>query len=200
MKTLLMLCAALAAVAMAGCADMRAEVRASHMSTPLGDDRTYEFTRTPPQEANPDHRQYEALLRQQLSHNGFTSASADRARYVVSLAYDTRPADINVGVTGCETSTERCDTPLPGANSPGRPLYRHSMTLRLFERSTGQEVYKVSATQKDRDADPLHAAPYLVTSVMAKFPFDGHADWLVKMHPDGADHSPRLTTVEPVGQ
>jgi hypothetical protein len=80
----------------------------------------------------------------------------------------------------------------------GGRAYQHALTLRFFERSSGQEVYKVSAASSDRDADPLHAMPVLVKSALAKFPFDAPPDWRVKLRTDQAGGVPEVVSLKPV--
>src|SRR5579864_4566014 len=197
-KPLLILSTALVAAMLAGCAGVKTDVRVSPLSATLADERTYDFARTPPQEASAEHTQYEALVREGLARYGFAVASKESARYVVSLAYDTRPAAVGVDVAGCESTTEACEAPATTSVFPGRRLYRHSLTMRYFERTNGQEVYKVTVTKSDRDADPLHAVPYLVKSALARMPYAGNRDWRVTFGNVETGRVPRIESVSPV--
>jgi hypothetical protein len=80
----------------------------------------------------------------------------------------------------------------------GGRTYQHSLTLRFFEPTSGDERYKVSAVIADRDADPSHAMPLLVKSALAKFPFDAPPDWRVKLQQDNASGVPTVISVKPL--
>ena len=175
----MILCAALVAATLAGCAGVKTDVQASPLSGTFASERTYALVRTEPQDANAGHAQYEALVRAELARYGFVEAPKESARYHVSLAYDTRPAGVGVDAAGCGSSTEPCSKPAPSTTFFGQRLYQHSLTVRFFDRTNGQEIYKVAATKRDREADPLRAVPYLVQSVLAQMPYAGHQDWQV---------------------
>jgi hypothetical protein len=197
-KPLLILSTALVAAVLAGCAGVKTDVRVSPLSATLADERTYDFARTPPQDASAEHAQYEALVREELARYGFAATSKDSARYIVSLAYDTRPAAIGVDAAGCGAATEACEAPATTSAFPGRRFYRHSLTLRFFEQTSGQEVYKVTVTKSDRDADPLHAVPYLVKSALARMPYAGNRDWRVTFGNVETGKTPGIKSVSPV--
>jgi hypothetical protein len=132
-----------------------------------------------------------------LAKNGFTDSAGKSAHYLLSVAYETRPAAVGVDVKNCAPGAcERSPEP-PFALFGGR-VYQHALTLRFFVRSSGAEVYKVSAASSDRDADPLHAMPLLVRSALAKFPFDAPADWRVKLHSGNAGAVPDIVSVKPL--
>jgi hypothetical protein len=196
-----LICAAFVAASLTagltGCAGVSTEVRASPSATPLAGEHSYALARSPLQDANQDHMQYETLIRSELVQYGFVDVPQQGAHYLLSIAYDTRLAGVGVGTADCTEA---------GCNSPGTAsfslfggkTYRHSLTLRFFEQTSGHEVYKVSASSQDHDADPLHAIPYLVKSALAQFPFADHPDWRVKLRADDAGGPPRITSVKPV--
>jgi hypothetical protein len=70
--------------------------------------------------------------------------------------------------------------------------------MRFFERKSGQEVYKVTVTKSDRDADPLHAVPYLVKSALARMPYAGNRDWRVTFGNVETGRAPGIESVSPV--
>ncbi len=195
-KTIL-ICAALAARSLTGCAGLSADVHTANPSAVLQGERTYTIARMPSQDASTDHPQFETMLRDELAKNGFTDTAGQSAHYLLSIAYDTRPAIVGVGAKDCAPGAcERSPEP-PFALFGGR-AYQHALTLRFFEQSSGQEVYKVSAASSDRDADPLHAMPALVKSALAKFPFDAPPDWRVKLRTDQAGGVPDVVSVKPL--
>ncbi|MFM0396919.1 DUF4136 domain-containing protein [Paraburkholderia phytofirmans] len=196
----MLICAALAAASLTGCAGLSADVHtadATNAAAALQGERTYTIARMPSQETSADHPQFESLLMDELAKQGFVAATAESARYLLSVAYDTRPATIGVNENGC-TSGDCQRGPAAPFSLFGGPGYRHALTLRFFERASGQEVYKVSAVSSDRDADPLHAMPTLVKSALARFPFDAPPDWRVKLRADETGGVPTVTSVKPL--
>jgi Domain of unknown function (DUF4136) len=196
-----LICAALMAASLSagltGCAGVSADVRASPTASPMQGEHSYALARSSLQDGNPDHTEYEALIRAELGKYGFADVTQERAHYLLSIAYDTRLAA--VGVASADCGQEGCSSPGETAFALfGRRAYKHSLTLRFFEQTNGHEVYKVSVESQDHDADPLHAIPYLVTSALAQFPFADHPDWRVKLRADGAGGVPQVVSVKPV--
>ncbi|WP_051377406.1 DUF4136 domain-containing protein [Paraburkholderia dilworthii] len=194
-------CAALAASTLAGCTGMHADVHTATPAAALPGERTYTFARMPMQDAGGGHAQFETLLRDELATQGFADTAARPAHYLLSVGYETRPAEIGVGVSDCAAAD--CDRQ-SGAPSGapfslfGARAYRHTLTLRFFERTSGREVYKVSAASTDRDADPLRAMPALIRSALARFPFDAPADWRVKLRTNETRGVPEVVSVAPL--
>ncbi|RKE39081.1 uncharacterized protein DUF4136 [Paraburkholderia sp. BL23I1N1] len=193
----ILICAVLVAASLTGCAGLNADVHTANPSAVLQGERTYTIARMPSQDASVDHPQFETLLRDELAKNGFTDTAGQSAHYLLSIAYDTRPATVSVGAKDCALGT--CErSPEPPFSLFGGRAYQHALSLRFFERSSGQEVYKVSAASSDRDADPLHAMPLLVKSALAKFPFDAPPDWRVKLRTDPTGGVPEVVSLKPV--
>lgn len=184
-------------LSLTGCADVSADVRVSPTDTSMQGEHSYALTRSPLQEGNPDHTEYETLIHTELGKYGFADVAQQRAHYLLSIAYDTRLAAVGVG--GADCTQEGCSSAGVASFSLfGRHAYKHSLTLRFFEQTNGREVYKVSVVSEDHDADPLHAIPYLVKSALAQFPFADHPDWRVKLRADAADGEPKVVSVKPV--
>jgi hypothetical protein len=189
--------AAVLSAALTGCAGVSADVQASNRGGEWQGARTYTLARTPSQDASADHTHYEATVRAELGKYGFADTPAQDAHYLLSMAYDTRLVSIGVKAGDCTGGDCSGST---RATFPwfGRRSYQHALTLRFFDKAEGQELYKVSATSDDHDAEPLHAIPYLVKSALARFPFDGHPDWRVKLRVDEASGEPRVVSVKPL--
>jgi hypothetical protein len=192
--------AVLVTASLTGCAGLSADV---HTATPanaaaaLTGESTYTITRIPSQEASADHQRFEALLRDALARHGFVDTADKPAHYLLSIAYGTRPATVSVSVPDCAPGDcgHQAETP---AALFGSRVYQHSLTLRFFDRASGEPRYKVSAITNDRDADPLHAMPALVASALAKLPFDAPSDWRVKLRADKAGGVPEVLSVKPL--
>jgi hypothetical protein len=190
------LIAASLAAGLTGCAGVNTDVRASPSAAPLQGERSYVLARSPLQDDTPDHREYEALIRTELGKYGFADATELHAHYMLSIAYDTRLAGVGVGTAGCPEAD--CSSPGQASFSLFGHSYKHSLTLRFFEQTNGHEVYKVSASSVDHDADPQHAIPYLVKSALAQFPFADHPDWRVKLRANAEGGTPQVVSVKPV--
>jgi hypothetical protein len=190
-------CAVGSLCALAGCVGIRTDVLTSQTQKGLQLDYSYTIARSPVQAMSPDAARYEALVRNELARYGLVAAQEERAGYVLSIAYDTRPENIAVDPDACKIQS--CST----ANGSRffAPHYRwhHSLTLRFFDPANGDEVYKVCATSSDTSANPRDAAPYLVTSAFAQLPFAQYRHWSVKLRQSVAgDDAPQLLSVEPV--
>ena len=195
-------CAAMIAasltVSLTGCAGVSTDVRASPTDTSMRGEHSYALARSPLQDGNPDHTEYETLIRAELGKYGFADVAQQRAHYLLSIAYDTRLAAVGVGPADC-AQQEGCGSLGEASFSLfGHHSYKHSLTLRFFEQTNGHEVYKVSVVSQDHDADPLDAIPYLVKSALAQFPFADHPDWRVKLRADAAGGGPQVVSVKPV--
>jgi hypothetical protein len=197
----LVICAALVAAILSGCADVKTDVSASSPAGGFDGARTYQLARAPQPGGSALQAQYEAQVAGELAARGFArepaapegaAPPADGARYLVSLAYDTRPEAVRIVGDSCESGC--------GASWswPGTHPFVHTLTLRFFERASGREVYRVTVTQRDHDADPGHASAYLVKSAFAQFPFAEHPAWRVKLHPGEAGAAPAVVSVAPL--
>jgi hypothetical protein len=194
------LCASLAAMGLAGCAGLSADVHTNgsdRAALALQGEQTYAIARTQPQQESTDFVQAEQLLRDELTQRGFADTAGKPAHYLVSIAYSTRPASIGVGGNDCAPADCARGSDGLGALLLGRE-YQHSLTLRFFEHASGTERYKVSAVFVDRDADPVHAMPVLVKTALAKLPFDEPADWRVKFSIDKVSGVPNVESMTPV--
>jgi hypothetical protein len=198
MEKTTLICAALTVASLTGCAGLNADVHtaAANATAALQGEPTYTIARTASQDASADQPQFEALLRDELAKRGFVDTTGKRAHYLLSIAYGTRPATVEVGGKDCAPGN--CGkTQAPFALFGGR-AYQHSLTLRFFEQSNGEERYKVRAVIADRNADPLQAMPLLVKSALAKLPFEAPADWRVKLRLDKASGVPDVLSVKPL--
>jgi hypothetical protein len=50
------------------------------------------------------------------------------------------------------------------------PIFIHSLQIRMTERESGREVYKVTASNSGGESSLVRAMPYLVRSALADFP------------------------------
>lgn len=123
-------------------------------------------------------------LRDGLAQHGFveTKPDAQAARYLVSVAQETRTAEISV--LSASECAERCPRGEPPSPWFGQ-RYVHTLTLRFFALPDGGEAYRVSAVKRDRNADMEQALPYLVAGALAQLPYDGAPRWRVQMREPG---------------
>src|ERR1700735_3106969 len=50
------------------------------------------------------------------------------------------------------------------------PIFVHALQIRMTERETGREVYKVSASNAGGESSLIRAMPYLIRSALTDFP------------------------------
>ncbi|MCP3725836.1 DUF4136 domain-containing protein [Paraburkholderia sp. CNPSo 3272] len=207
MKTLLSICLLPMLVALAGCAGVTTDVAATG-ALPAAEATSqpviYRFAPTPAQADAGEVLPYQALLSDGLAQRGFKAGAPEAARYLVSVAWDTRPAEVKVVDAGCGGGC----APAEGPSLPwfGRP-HVHTLTLRFFALPEGSEVYKVSVVKRDRNADAREAVPYLVAGALARLPYAGAPQWRVKLKgrpsagtEDQAPGMPEVLSVSPVNQ
>jgi hypothetical protein len=66
------------------------------------------------------------------------------------------------------------------------PVFIHALQVRMTDRTTGREVYKVSAVNSTGDASLFHAMPFLARSALADFPLGNGTVRTVKIPLDNA--------------
>ncbi|KAG0188464.1 hypothetical protein DFQ28_004804 [Apophysomyces sp. BC1034] len=155
-------------------------------------DRTFAFKRDAQQRNSIEQSTYEAQVADDLSHYNFRQVVSASARYSVELAYGTRNGSVIV------QQPVYAELWWPAWGRPGPwgpwgpfgmapmyvdtalPVFVQSLTIRMTERASGKEVYKVSATTPTaRQSLPL-AMPYLIRSALADFPLQNggeHAEY-----------------------
>jgi hypothetical protein len=202
LKTLLSICLLPMLGVLAGCAGVTADVEATG-GLPAASTANYRFAPTPAQAEAGEILPAEALLREGLAQRGFNAGAPESARYLVSVAWATRPADVKVLASGCSANCAPAEAPsLPWF---GRP-YVHTLTLRFFALPDGSDVYTVSAVKRDRNADARAALPYLVAAALARLPYAGAPQWRVKLGDardnavNGSPHMPEVLSVSPAAQ
>lgn len=192
-----------AAAMLTGCAGIESDVRAS-LPDPSALDagpRTYVFAGSPVTAANAETERYESALADALAKHGFHAAPDARARLRVSLAYDTHGQRVSIVDEACAAQHD-CEPPrpLPPFSWWGRERFVHSLTVRFFDRATGRELYKVSASSLDRDAESLSAIQYLVESVFAHVPYSGGSRWHVRLRRGESGNMPSIVSITPVSR
>jgi hypothetical protein len=150
--------------------------------------RTYAFERRGEQQNSIEQTTYETLVAGELSKYNFRQVPAASAHYSVALAYSVRG----------DLMTVRQPVyydPWPMYGPWGRPywgpwggwggygpwgpagyvdqsypVYIHALQIRMTDKTTGREVYKVTAVNSTDDASLYGAIPYLARSALADFP------------------------------
>ncbi|MEK6348040.1 MAG: DUF4136 domain-containing protein [Burkholderia sp.] len=201
-----MIGAGCAVALLAGCAAPTTGVSVTGQPAGFGAaGQTYELTRTDAQDGNAHYARVETLVRDALARDGYRLADAGQAaRYRLAIAYATQPAALALGAP-CPPDSGPCSD-APGLRVDGSapfplpfagPVYRHLLTLRFVDRSSGATAYQVTAAARDRQPDALAAMPLLVRSALAKLPFDAARGWVVKTRPDPAGGLPGVVSVKP---
>ncbi|WP_321822039.1 MULTISPECIES: DUF4136 domain-containing protein [unclassified Burkholderia] len=193
--------AALAASLLTGCAGVTTGVSALGQPNAFASGaHGYDFVRTAAQADDAEYRQIETLVHDELAQRGFDAQPGQAARYRLSIAYATQPASVAATADQCGAASSACvtvDGPAPFALPFAGKVYRHVLTLRFVDAKTGVDVYRVSASLRDRDALTQKAAPTLVKSALAKLPFEQGDGWLVKTKKDDAGAMPGVVSVKP---
>ncbi|MDN7904778.1 DUF4136 domain-containing protein [Burkholderia diffusa] len=191
---------ALAVALLTGCAGVTTGVSALGQPNAFESGaRDYDFVRTAAQADDAEYRQIETLVRNELAHRGFDAQRGRAARYRLSIAYATQPASVAATADQCGAASSACvtvDGPAPLALPFAGKVYRHVLTLRFVDAKSGADVYRVSASMRDRDAGSQQAAPTLVKSALAKLPFEQGDGWLVKTKKDDAGAMPSVVSVK----
>ncbi|KUY61319.1 MULTISPECIES: DUF4136 domain-containing protein [unclassified Burkholderia] len=191
---------ALAVTLLTGCAGVTTGVSALGQPNAFeSGSHDYELVRTAAQADDAEYRQIETLVRDELAHRGFDAQPGQAARYRLSIAYATQPASVAATADQCGAASSACvtvDGPAPFALPFAGSVYRHVLTLRFVDAKSGADVYRVSASMRDRDAGTQQAAPTLVKSALAKLPFEQGDGWLVKTKKDDAGAMPGVVSVK----
>ncbi|PNF00457.1 DUF4136 domain-containing protein [Burkholderia cenocepacia] len=192
---------ALAASLLTGCAGVTTGVSAVGQPNAFASGAYgYDFVRTAAQAGDAEYRQIETLVRDELARRGFDAQPLKDARYRLSIAYATQPAAVAAIAERCGAASSACvtvDGPAPLALPFMGRVYRHVLTLRFVDAKSGADVYRVSASLRDRDPGTQQAAPALVKSALAKVPFGDGSGWLVKTKKDDAGGMPGVVSVKP---
>ncbi|KMQ81287.1 putative lipoprotein transmembrane [Candidatus Burkholderia pumila] len=150
--------------------------------------RTYVFQRNGKQGNSIEQQTYEVLVASELQKYNFRQVPDNSAHYQVSLNYSVRG----------DTMTVRQPVfydPWPMYGPYGRPfwgpwgggwgygpwgpagyvdqsypVYTHALQIRMTDRTTGREVYKVTAVNSTDDSSLYGSMPYLAQSALAGFP------------------------------
>ncbi|WP_175820004.1 DUF4136 domain-containing protein [Burkholderia sp. BCC0419] len=192
---------ALAASLLTGCAGVTSGVSVVGQPNAFASGaHGYDFVRTAAQAGDAEYRQIETLVRDELARRGFDAQPLKDARYRLSIAYATQPAAVAASADRCGAASSACvtvDGPAPVALPFMGRVYRHVLTLRFVDAQSGADVYRVSASLRDRDPGTQQAAPALVKSALAKVPFGDGSGWLVKTKKDDAGGMPGVVSVKP---
>jgi len=184
---------------LAGCAGIESDVSASLPDASVLDagPRTYAFAHSPVAPAGADAA-YESAIADALAKHDFDAVPGVHARLRVSFAYDTHAQPVSIVDEACAPHDE-CEAkqrPL-SFGWPGRERFVHSLTLRFFDRATGREIYKVSVSSKDSEADSRSAVTNLVESAFAHLPYSGSSRWHVRLRRDKSGNMLSVVSVTP---
>jgi Domain of unknown function (DUF4136) len=196
--TALLRCTILTGVCvLSACTTVTTYVTANRTSTEITATGSYAFASLPTgvQASAPQEEQYESLLDARLKRLGLTKRGPDHARYLLSIAYDTRLARVEVvddhyKATHCNIA----DQSTPFLHFGRR--WEHSLTLRFFDAASGSEMYRVIAGRRDGETDARHIAPYLAMSALAEVPFTTDGTFRIKLRAARNDIEPKVMSVD----
>lgn len=151
--------------------------------------RTYAFARSAQQQNSIEQKTYEALAANELATHSFRQVPDPSAHYRVELSYSIRGDMMTVRQPvyydpwpmyggwygrpygwGGYGPWGGWDMGPAGYVDQSYPIFVHSLQIRMTERDSGREVYKVSASNSGGEASLVLAMPYLIRSALTDFP------------------------------
>ncbi|MFM0201277.1 DUF4136 domain-containing protein [Paraburkholderia fungorum] len=155
--------------------------------------RTYAFTRAADQQNNLELSTYERFVGSELATHAFRQVDASQARYLVGLSYGIRSDMVTVAEPvyynpwpapywGQPFDPWGPWGPFPTAYvNQSYPIFTHLLGVRITERASGKEVYKVTARNSGGESSLVRAMPYLARSALADFPLGNGVVHTVKI-------------------
>jgi hypothetical protein len=170
--------------------------------------RTYAFVRSSSQQNSIEQKTYEALAASELATHLFKQVPDASANYRVELSYSIRGGMVTVqqpvyydpwpmyggwygrpygwGGYGGFGGWGGWDMGPAGYVDQTYPIFIHSLQIRMTERESGREVYKVTASNSGGESSLVRAMPYLIRSALADFPLANGTVRTVKIPLDKA--------------
>ncbi|ASV98409.1 DUF4136 domain-containing protein [Paraburkholderia aromaticivorans] len=159
--------------------------------------RTYAFTRAADQQNNLELSTYERFVASELATHAFRQVDSAQARYLVGLSYGIRSDMVTVA-----EPVYYNPWPAPYWGRPfdpwgpwgpypttyvnqSYPIFTHLLGIRITERTTGKEVYNVTARNSGGESSLVRAMPFLVRSALADFPLGNGVVHTVKIPLNG---------------
>lgn len=173
---------AVCAIGMAGCTTyVSSQVTAFSDWSGSDATRTYVFTRSAAQQNSIEQSTYEQMIAGELDMYSFKRVPRGDARYLVGLDYSvhgdamtvTRPVYYGNpwGPYWRPFDPWGPFGPFPsGYVSQTYPVFTHTLGVRITERTSGKEVYNVTARTTSDESSLVRTMPYLVRSALADFP------------------------------
>lgn len=176
---------AAAALALGGCASyVTTQVTAFQNWTASDAQRTYAFQRSTAQQNSLEQATYEQLVDNELSVYGFKLTPIASANFLVSLNYDSQDHTVVVQQPDFYDPWGPWGMPYYRpwgpwwVGPPPPPTYstqtysvsNQRLAIRMIDKATGKEVYRVTASAQVDDPSLLHAMPFLVRGALADFP------------------------------
>lgn len=188
---------------------------------------TYAFARTDPQQNSIEQNTYEGQVAKELALHSFKQVPQADAQYRVELAYSIRGDMVTVrqavyadpwpafggwygrpyggyggygGFGGYGRWGGGWDLGPTGYVDQSYPIFVHALQIRVTERDSGREIYKVSATNSGGEASLVRAMPYLIRSALTDFPLTNGTVRTVKIplkQDANPDSPPPVTAANP---
>lgn len=189
--------------------------------------RTYAFARSDAQKNSIEQNTYESQVAGELALHSFKQVPDADAQYRVQLDYSIRSGMVTVrqavyadpgfgfggwygrpfgayggygGYGGWGRWGGGWDLGPTGYVDQSYPVFVHALQIRMTERGTGREVYKVSASNSGNEGSLVRAMPYLVRSALTDFPLGNGTVRTVKIPlrtDNPSDGTPPVTALNP---
>ena len=168
-----------------GCANyVTTQVTAFQNWTASDAQRTYAFQNSPAQQNSLEQQTYEQLVDNELSTYGFKLTPIASANFLVSLDYDSRDQTVVVqqpdfydpwGPWGMPYYRPWgpwwvAPPPPPTYSTQSYTVSNQRLAIRMMDKATGKEVYRVTSSAQVDDPSLLHAMPFLIRGALADFP------------------------------
>lgn len=174
-----------AMLVLGGCASYVTTQVTAFQNWSAGDaQRTYAFQRSPAQQNSLEQQTYEQLVDNELSIYGFKLTPLASANFLVGLDYNSKDQTVVVQQPDFYDPWGPWGSPYyrqwgPWWVAPPPPVTYSTQTysiatqhlaIRMIDKATGKEVYRVTSSAQVDDPSLLHAMPFLVRGALADFP------------------------------
>ena len=201
-------CLATASLLMAGCTTttVKSEVTAFHEWPAQLQDKTYVFERTRDQDNNLEYRNYENLVRNELSRLGFQAAStAQPPKLKVMLGYGIKVRDVHEvypvvvnpypapivnpywygpawrGYYSPFYDPFWYGPPIVEQREENYQLYTRRLHIVIAQAADGKKLYETTVVSEGRNGSLAAVMPYMVKSAFADFPGKSGVPHLVEL-------------------
>jgi hypothetical protein len=143
-----------------------------------------------------EQQAYENIVDHELVHYGFHAAPEHNAHYVITLDWGTQTMQVSVRQPVFYDDPMFYRGPFwrpgfyggpwafPVYTDTTFPVFDHTLVLRITDRASGQDVYKVTAVNRGDDPGLVEDVPFLAHAALAGFPLANGETHMVRVELD----------------